>query len=342
MPSLDIFTGNAFSFTALVAAVDKVPFVPGAAGKLGIFDEEGVYTTTIYVEERNGRLYLIPNTPRGGPAFQNTRDGRDGRYFKTLHLPVRDHISADEIQNKRAFGSETELDIAKTEVDSRLTKMMKSHDATVEFGRIGALRGRILDANGATVLYDLFNEFGVVQQQQDYALGTNTSNILGLSTAVRGMIQDELGGDGGDEITVTAFCGAQWFATFIAHPKVAQAYQYYQTVQANLNPLQMDLRYVGFKFGGITYVQYRGQVNGIPFVPANEAIAFPVDVPGIYKTYYAPADYMETANTQGRPRYAKMAADPSGFNKFVALETQSNPLSLCLRPRVLIRIITSN
>lgn len=343
MPSLDIFLANpAFSLMSLTASIDKVPFVPGQAGKLGIFAEDGITTTTLEVELRNGKLYLVPNTPRGAPALQNSRDNRQVRFFKTTHLPVRDHIMAEEIQNKRAFGTENDVEVAEAEVGRRQIKMARALDTTVEFQKIGALQGRILDADGVTVIYNLFNEFGIVQQSQDFTLGTQTSNVLGLCTAVRGMIQDALGQDGGDDLEVGCFCGPVWFSEFISHPLVRDAYKYFQTTVQAMNPLQNDLRYAGFKFGGVTFWQYRGAVNGVSFVATNEANFFPMNVPDIYTVYYAPADYFETANTEGRPRYMKVAPDPSGFNKFVQLEAQSNPLAMCHRPEVLIKGTTSN
>jgi hypothetical protein len=46
---------------------------------------------------------------------------------------------------------------------------------------------------------------------------------------------------------------------------------------------------------------------------------------------------METVNTIGLPIYAKQAPDPSGFNRFVQLHSQSNPLPLCLIPRAVVK-----
>lgn len=342
MPTLDIFKGDAFSLMELTASVNKMPFVPGQAGKLGIFQEDGIYTTVFEVEELAGRLYLIPNQKRGAPALANTRDQRTVRYFRNMHLPVRDRIMADEIQNKRQFGSENELATAQTEINMRMQKMTRSLDATLEYGRIGALSGVILDSDGTTVIYNLFTEFNVAQQTVDFDLGNADSDILGHCTQIRENIQTELGGDGGDDLEVHQFCGATWFRSFISHPKVAEAYKYYQTVQQQLNPLQRDLRYKGFTFGDVTFTVYRGAVNGVNFIPANQAQAFPVNVPGLYQTAFAPADYMETANTQGLPRYAKQVPDPSGYNKFVEIELQSNPLSYCTRPAVLNKVITSS
>jgi hypothetical protein len=48
------------------------------------------------------------------------------------------------------------------------------------------------------------------------------------------------------------------------------------------------------------------------------------------------ADFVETANTIGLPRYAKQAVDQQ-FARWVMLHVQSNPLPICTRPRVLIK-----
>jgi hypothetical protein len=57
---------------------------------------------------------------------------------------------------------------------------------------------------------------------------------------------------------------------------------------------------------------------------------------GLFRQYNAPADFVETANTIGLPRYAKQAADQQ-FARWVMLHVQSNPLPICTRPRVLIK-----
>jgi hypothetical protein len=52
----------------------------------------------------------------------------------------------------------------------------------------------------------------------------------------------------------------------------------------------------------------------------------------IFRTYFAPADFMEAVNTIGLPLYAKMVVDDE-LQRWVKLHTQSNPLAMCLRPR---------
>jgi Phage major capsid protein E len=56
MPALDIFSSSAFSMVALTDAINKMPFVPGRIGQLGLFREQGVSTTSVMIEEREGNL----------------------------------------------------------------------------------------------------------------------------------------------------------------------------------------------------------------------------------------------------------------------------------------------
>ncbi|MFM8745984.1 MAG: major capsid protein, partial [Aestuariivirga sp.] len=56
-------------------------------------------------------------------------------------------------------------------------------------------------------------------------------------------------------------------------------------------------------------------------------------VPGLFKTLYAPADYIETVNRPGQRLYAKQWQKPN--DKGVNVEFQMNALHYCTRPRVL-------
>ena len=69
---------------------------------------------------------------------------------------------------------------------------------------------------------------------------------------------------------------------------------------------------------------------------SSKAYFFPVGVPGLILQYNAPADFVETTNTIGLPRYAKQAVDQQ-FARWVMLHVQSNPLPISTRPRVLIK-----
>ena len=74
------------------------------------------------------------------------------------------------------------------------------------------------------------------------------------------------------------------------------------------------------------------RVPPAPVVPADKAIFFP-DVASLFRIYFAPADFFSSVNTMGLPRYARQFPDPE--DRWVKLHVQSNPLPICLRPKVL-------
>lgn len=342
MALLDIFNNNAFSLATLTDYVNRQPYKPQKIAKLGLFESKGISTTSIDVEEHQGILSLIPNTPRGGVGNQNAHQKNKLRNFRCTHLELEDTVMATEVQDLRQPGTEMMLATLESVVQGRLTEMLPKHDATLEFQRLGALKGLILDADGSTVIYNLFNEFGFTQTQQDFALGTSTTDVLGLLTSVvKGAIEDALGAEVFDGVMI--YAGKTWWREFITHPKVVNAYQYFQATGQNMNPLRDDLRYEGFQFGGCIIQQYRGKVGGVQFIADSEAYAFPLgDDLGIYKTYFAPADVITGINQVGLPRYAYQIPLPGNPLKGQQVLTQSNPISLCLRPDVLIKLTTSN
>jgi hypothetical protein len=139
--------------------------------------------------------------------------------------------------------------------------------------------------------------------------------------------------------SVRCLCSPEFFEKLTGHPKVEKAYENFQ--QGVM--LRDDVR-AGFTFGGITFEEYRGQAtdgNGDSrrFIAAGEAHAFPVGTVDTFATYFAPADFNETVNTLGQPVYAKQ--EPRKFERGTDLHTQSNPLPMCHRPGVLVKLSMS-
>ena len=55
-----------------------------------------------------------------------------------------------------------------------------------------------------------------------------------------------------------------------------------------------------------------------------------------HRRYFSPADFNETVNTLGQPVYAKQ--EPRKFERGTDLHTQNNPLPMCHRPGVLVKL----
>lgn len=329
----NVFESSVFEMMSLTGAINKVPFLPGRIGRLKLFEEIPVATTEVMIEEKDGVLYLVENRPRGAAAQQNYDTKRKARDFKLAHLPVGDMVLADEIQNVRAFGSSNALESVEGVVNRRLTTMSRSLDATLEHLRMGAIKGQILDADGQTVIYDLFTEFGVSQEAEiDFDLD-NANPASGVvrrkcSEVIR-KIYNELGSALATDIH--CFCGDAFWDDLIAHSEVRATY----LAQQEAAQLREGAVYDFLRYGGITFENYRGKVGAIDFIHTDKAHFFPVGVPGLFVNYFGPADYVETVNTLGLPKYVKSSVDPK-FQKFVNMEAQSNPLPLCTRPKTLI------
>lgn len=326
----DLFDEDpSFKMTTLTDGINKLPFVPGRLGAMGLFVVQGVPTNNILIEERAGVLSLLPTKRRGEPGTQ-ARDGkRKVRSFAIPHIPYDDAILAEQVQGVRAFGSEDQLQGIVQVVNDHMAQMRQDHEVTLEYHRVGAVHGRILDADGTTEVYDLFDEFEVDEATVNFVLGTATTDVRLKCLDVARLIEAGLGA--APYTKIHAVCGATWFNNFISHDYVKDAYHRFMD-SANL---RNDPR-SGFEFAGITFEEYRGKIGAVGFVNAAQARAFPMGVPGLFKTYFGPADFMETVNTIGLPLYAKQ--ERMKFDRGVELHTQSNPLCLCLRPRVLIKL----
>lgn len=336
MNLLDIFNSDAFTNLALTAKVNKMPHVPGQAGRLGIFEEQGVPVRTIVVEERSGTLALIPNTAIGAPPNNNNLDRRKVRSFVVPHHPLEAKVMASEVQGVREFGG-SELQAVESKVNDHMQLMGSKHDATLEYGRIGAIKGTILDYDGSTSIYNLFTEFGVSQDTVDFVLATTTTNIKAKCLAVKRYIEVALGADMYDH--VHCFAGKDWFDAFVNHTNVKAAYERWADGAGQLGEfLRADNRR-GFPFAGIWFEEYRGTVGAVDFVAAAEAHFFPVGVPGLFITRFAPADTLEAANTNGIPRYAMR--EMMEYGRGMKVLTESNPINICTRPKVLVKGTTS-
>jgi hypothetical protein len=328
---LDVFKSDGFSMMELTAALNKLPHQPGRIGELGLFESSGITKTVVAIEERDGVLALLPTVARGGPSTAARTGRRTVRNFTVPHIPYEDAIFANDIQDVRQFGSEDTLQGVAQVVNDRLAEMKRSHDVTLEYHRMGALNGKILDADGSTVIYNLFTEFGVTEQTQEWVLGTDTTEVQAICHSVHRKIESALGGT--RPPGVHTFCGADFFDDLVSHDSVKAAVVRYQESMQ----MRTDVRR-GFEFGGIFFEEYVGSVGDVDFIESDECRSFPVGVP-IYKTYNAPGNFVEAANTIGLEMYAKQQL--MDFDRGVRLLTESNPLNLCLRPAALVKGTTN-
>jgi hypothetical protein len=330
---LDIFRSDAFSLTSLTDAFIKTPYKPGRIGALGLFRSRGVATTSVIIEEKDGRLSLIQTSPRGA-ADPSTigNQKRTARSFAVPHLERNSTVLADSVQNVRAFGSENATDAVQAVVNERLADLRAMHEVTLEHMRAGAIQGLVKDADGST-LVDLFTAFNVSQQTAQIAPDSSTDNgdtLRGQIVAIQRLIEAELGAE--PISSYRAFCGPDFFDAIRSDLSVTKTLRFADPMSL----LQQQANARVFSFGGVTFEEYRKSSITGTFFADDECFVFPEGT-NIFAIYYAPADFAETVNTLGLPGYAKIAPDPE-FNRYVKVHTQSNPLTICLRPRAVVKV----
>lgn len=339
MSVLDVFKSDPFSVIQMTDAINKLPYFPGRASQLVPWAERGITTTSVAIESKAGVLTLINPTPRGGPGETIAKIKANLRILRVPHYERDDAVYADEVQGVREFGQEQSIATVQGVINGRMADHTMDMDATLEFQRVGALKGIILNPDGST-LYNLFTEFSEpAQTEVDFNLdaATDTGALRAACAAVTRTIADAMGGM--PFSGVHAFCSNEFFDALVANVEVRTSYK--NTDMATvlrdgyLYPNNQFRIYGAFEFGGIVWENYRGLVNGSQIIEANKCYIFPMGAPGFFRTVYAPADYVETVNTIGLPRYAKQFPMPN--DKGIYMEMQSNALSYVERPSALVK-----
>lgn len=343
MPNMiDPFTADGFTTTNLTTRVNRMDRVPGFLGRLINWNNYGVDTYTVQVEEKDTTLGLIQTSERGAPGPVDSNDKRNIRSFVVPHIKKSFSVNATEVQGIRAFGSTMELETVDAKVMEKVNKVLTEHRLTLENHRLGAVSGIIKDADGSTIA-NLFNEFGVAAPADvDFLLGTATTKILEKCMQIRDTMADAIRqpGNNGD-FEIHAVCGKTFHQRFINHDNVKTAFERWQGATGYGAFLRETNMHKGFPFGDITWHRYWGNQAGSVKVPDGDVRFFAPDLP-IWETAYAPADIAEAVNTIGLPVY--VVADPFGNNnsRRSSWEVQSNPFNFCTEPGHLIRGHSSN
>ncbi|MFD1913804.1 major capsid protein [Halodurantibacterium flavum] len=333
------FDAGGYSLAEMTQAINILPNLYTRLGQMGLFQFEGVTQRSVIIEQYEGILSLLPTRPWGAPATVGRREGRSMRSFALPHIPHDDVITVADVQGQPALGAVAQADPLAEVMARKLALMRRKHAATREYMEMNALRGIVKDGAGVT-LYNYFTEFSLEQLSVDFLLGTAGTNVQAKCREVSRHIEEELKGESMSGIHVLV--SPEFFDKLIGHPKVEEAYKYYTASGAQ--PLREDVRR-RFPFGGLVFEEYIGSVTlatgaSERLVPAQEGTAFPLGTMDTFRTYGAPADLLEAANTIGQPIYARQLLDPKG--RWIDLMTEANILPVNKRPRLVVRVHSSN
>lgn len=335
MATMDIFRQDAFSEVSLTAVVDKLGYVPGLlTGMPGLYVPDPVRTTVIFIEERERGAVVLPTSPRGAPPNQTGRERSTVRAFSTVRIADSSRIMADEIQNVRAFGSETELKQIQTEVASRQFRMRGNVSLTKEHMLLGMVQGLAIDKGGVTI-YNWATEFSqAIPDELDFDLD-NAAPAAGVvrkkCAQVERSITRNLKGMGGGAVSIVGLCGDNFWDDLTAHPEVRETYVYQEGLK-----LREPTAWRSFLFGGINFINYRGTDDGSTVaIGTDKCKFFPLNA-GIFRWALSPAERMSFVNTPGQELYSWIVPDRDR-DMWVDVEMYSYPLPVCVQPSALHR-----
>jgi hypothetical protein len=327
---IDVFKADGFSASNLTLAINDTVHKPMFFGASGLFAESGIATTTFAIDRKASGLSLIPVSERGGIPDNVKADKGKLIYLPSQHIEVASTIHADEIQNLRAFGSETEFKTMQYEVNIRLQRQRDDMEVTLEHHMMGAVKGQVLDADGSAVLTDMFTEFGLAQKTQGMLLTTSATKVR---TKIKEAIRKSQASLGGKMVTgYMAVCGDSFHDTLTDHDDVRKSF----TGWSAAADMREDNHYDYFNYGGVNWYNYRGSVGGVDFVGTDDAYLIPLGVRDMFVTHFAPADTMEFANTRGLPYYSMQQS--LDFDKGIRLLSQTNPMVFNTNPDAVIKL----
>lgn len=333
MADMSIFANDAFRAATLTAAINRRPHKPGFLGGQNIFDVKPVRTVTVAIESRDGALSLIKTSERGAPLEQASTGKRDIRDFRTVRIAKGDALHAHEIQSIRAWGTTSELQQVQAEVAARLADLQDDVDLTHEHMMLGAIQGIVLDADGSTIR-NWYSEFGISQPAEiDFKLNTATTDVRTKCNAVvRAMAR---AGKGGwlPTTQVHALAGDDFYDQLTNHPLVRDTYLNQQAAA----DLREGNAFESFRFGGITFHNYRGtDDNTTVAIEASKCKFYPVGGKDVFQVAHSPAETFDFVNTPGQRSYAMLIPDRDR-NAWIKPEVYSYPLYICTRPGMLQR-----
>lgn len=350
---LSIFRNDAFSATTLDRLAPVLPYVPQILGQMNVFEDRPIRTRTVELYNDNGSIAMVPTSERGAPDPLFGRNQATLRTLRTYRVSQRDRLQASEIQDLIAMplGSATQLRGMAQEIAMRGADLRQRNEYTLEAHRLGALQGKIMDADGTTVVRDFWAEFGIAEPAEIYfnfaAIPAGTLIQFITDNVVKPMIR-ALGNRASPRTQINAFVGDNFWSALISHVDVQKTFE----LQATGNALAAALRgnvianpnmdrgnaWGSLDFGGVHWMNFMGTLNSDIAIGADKARFFPVGATDMFRTYWSPGERITDVNQLGQTAYLILQPDPRDqMNEYVDIYFRNYPLFACLFPGGLLK-----
>ncbi|MFC5760529.1 major capsid protein [Rhizobium sp. GCM10022189] len=333
----DVFNQNAWGVIEMQEeVVDRVDFKPQLLGSLGLFSPIYSRSRTIAIVDRNGTLTLIPTSPTGAPPEELIPKGAKVRTMEAVRLAKGSTIYAIELAGIAALPMEDQTVEVADEVSSRTAQITDDLELTWEHMRFGAIQGKVLDADGTTVLVDWYNFWGIAEPAEiDFELDVDTTDVRKKCRDVKRAMQKAGKGIWTPGTRVGSLVGDTFFDTLVNHK------QYKETKLNTEGAMALEgiEGYSVVTFEGITFINYRGTDDDSTIaIATDKARFFPIGARNAFQVGWAPAsEFKPYLNKRGQEKVGLLLADTSGRDEWDRIEIYSYPLFIATRPEMLLR-----
>lgn len=332
----DVFEQNAMSVVEFHdEVVENIDFKPELLGSLGIFEPIYSRSSSIAIAKKDKELTLIPTSELGAPPEELIPKGAKVKVFQCDRIAKGSTIHAAELQGVAALPFDQQTVEITQELADRSAAISDDMELTHEHMRLGAIQGRVYDADGTTVLHNWFEEWGISEPSEiNFALNDAATDVRKKCRDIGRVMQKAGKGVWTTSTRIVSLCGDNFFDDLVNHEQIKET----KTGTDRAALLEDIPGFASKEIENITFINFRGTDDGKLSIGTDKARFFPVGARGAFKVGYGPAaEFKQYANKRGQEKVTLILADPSGRDAWDRVEQYSWPLMICTRPGMLLR-----
>jgi Phage major capsid protein E len=342
---------NIFNAVDLTNVLNMYPNQYDALNNSSMFPFVGMSTPVAAIQRNTTGLNLVQSGQWCGPAnATNTGKKREVIMIQVPHTEIIDAVTPCDISGRQTWdlSSGPGLMTLQGEVQDRQISMRAALEQTLEYRKIRALYGEILDADGS-IMTNLFTTFGYTPKNIEFTLSNPAFDVRAACMELKRHLEKNFKGryTGVDVVVTSDFMDA-----LTGHASVIDVYKRCCDTQGNVTG---DVRN-SFTYGGVRFWEYTASgsyVNSAqelvsvdfmakPLTGADksfvEGVAYVTGSTNTFETLGAPPQTTQEVNTKATQTYYSQM-EPKCFNKGFDLMMEMNALPINKQPNCTPRIL---
>lgn len=332
----DIFNQNAWGAVEVQEEIiERVDYKPQLLGSLNLFNPIYSRSRVIGIADVAGTLTLIPTSANGAPPEELLPKGAKVRTMEAVRLAKGSTIYAIELAGVMALPFDEQTVEVADEVTSRTAQIKDDMELTWEHMRFGAIQGKVLDADGTTVLINWFDFWDIDEPAEiDFELDDPDTDVRKKCREVNRAMQKAGKGVWTPSTKVGALVGDEFFDLLVNHKQIKET----KLGTERASTLENISGYSVIEIENVVFINYRGTDDGTTIaIASDKARFFPIGARNAFQVGWAPAsEFKPYLNKRGQEFYGLVLEDKSGRDEWDRVELYSYPLFIATRPEMLL------